>query len=348
LIQDLGFYPFGSHLFTNLTHYVRTGDFVRSLIDGATDANEYAFALGALAHYAADTEGHPMAVNPGVPMMYPKVRAEVGPSALYVESPARHLMVEFAFDVLRVAKGGYVAQAYRDRIGFEVAKPALQRAVRETYGLDLGDLIMSVDLAIATYRKAVSDTIPALTRIAWRDKREEIEERTPGVTEASFVYAYSPQDFERDYGTSYRKPGLLARFLSLLLKVVPKVGPFKPLAFEPLSADVEHLFLESTQAAQERYRIALRALRRKALELPNRDFDTGLPPAPGRNRLADKTYADLLHKLAEDHFAEVRAPLRRQLEAFFRADLGQEGATRSLERRTRRELQALMARPAMP
>jgi hypothetical protein len=220
--------------------------------------------------------------------------------------------------------------------------------VRETYGLDLGDLIMSVDLAIATYRKAVSDTIPALTRIAWRDKREEIEERTPGVTEASFVYAYSPQDFERDYGTSYRKPGLLARFLSLLLKVVPKVGPFKPLAFEPLSADVEHLFLESTQAAQERYRIALRALRRKALELPNRDFDTGLPPAPGRNRLADKTYADLLHKLAEDHFAEVRAPLRRQLEAFFRADLGQEGATRSLERRTRRELQALMARPAMP
>lgn len=348
LIQDLGYYPFGSHLFTNLTHYVRTGDFVRSLIDGATDANEYAFALGALAHYAADTEGHPMAVNPGVPMMYPKVRAEVGPSALYVESPARHLMVEFAFDVLRVAKGGYVAQAYRDRIGFEVAKPALQRAVRETYGLDLGDLIMSVDLAIATYRKAVSDTIPALTRIAWRDKREEIEERTPGVTEASFVYAYSPQDFERDYGTSYRKPGLLARFLSLLLKVVPKVGPFKPLAFEPLSADVEHLFLESTQAAQERYRIALRALRRKALELPNRDFDTGLPPAPGRNRLADKTYADLLHKLAEDHFAEVRAPLRRQLEAFFRADLGQEGATRSLERRTRRELQALMARPAMP
>src|SRR4051812_48496723 len=31
LIQDLGYYPFGSHLFTNLTHYVRTGDFVGAL-----------------------------------------------------------------------------------------------------------------------------------------------------------------------------------------------------------------------------------------------------------------------------------------------------------------------------
>ena len=280
--------------------------------------------------------------------MYPKVRAKVGPRALYIDSPARHIMVEFAFDVLRVAKGGYVAQAFRDRIGFEVAKPALERAVRETYGLDLGDLLLSVDLAIATYRKAVSDTIPEMTRLAWRDKREEIEQRTPGVTEASFVYAYSLQDFERDYGTSYTKPGVLARVLSLLLKVVPKVGPFKPLAFEPLSSDVEHLFLESAEAARERYRTALRALRRAALDLPNTDFDTGAPPAPGRNRLADKTYADLLHKLAEDDFAEVGAPLRRQLQAFFRADGGPSGSAPPLGRRTRRELQALTARPATP
>jgi hypothetical protein len=348
LIQDLGYYPFGSHLFTNLTHYVRTGDFVRSLIDGAADANEYAFALGALAHYASDTKGHPMAVNPGVPMMYPKVRAKTGPRALYIDSPARHIMVEFAFDVLRVARGGYVAQAFRDRIGFKVAKPALERAVRDTYGLELGDMLLSVDLAIATYRKAVSDTIPEMTRLAWRDKHEEIEQRTPGVTEASFVYAYSLQDFERDYGTSYRKPGLLARFLSVLLKIVPKIGPFKPLAFEPLSSDVEHLFLESAEAARERYRAALRALRRSTLDLPNTDFDTGAAPTPGRNRLADETYADLLHKLAKDDFTHVPAPLRRQLQAFFRPDGVREGSTPPLERRTRRELQALTVKPATP
>ena len=126
LIQDLGYYPFGSHLFTNLTHYVRSGDFVESLIRGASDANEYAFALGALAHYASDNAGHPIAVNRAVPLMYPKVRAKVGREALYVDSPARHVMVEFAFDVLQVAKGAYVTQAYRDRIGLEVAKPSLE------------------------------------------------------------------------------------------------------------------------------------------------------------------------------------------------------------------------------
>jgi len=348
LIQDLGYYPFGSHLFTNLTHYVRTGDFVRSLIDGATDGNEYAFALGALAHYACDTEGHPLAVNPGVPMMYPKMRARTGARALYIDSPARHIMVEFAFDVLRVAGGGYAAQGYRDRIGFEVAKPVLERAVRETYGLKLDDMLMSVDLAIATYRKAVSDTIPEVTRLAWRDKREEIEKRTPGVTEGSFVYAYSRLDFERDYGARYRKPGLLARCLTLLLKIVPKIGPFKPLAFEPLSQDVEHLFLNSAAAARERYRVALGALRTAAPDLPNVDFDTGVPPVPGVNRLADKTYADLLHKLAKDDFVKAPAPLRHHLQAFFRAYGRPDGSGQPLGQRTRREVQILAASPSAP
>jgi hypothetical protein len=345
LIQDLGYYPFGSHLFTNLTHYVRTGDFVEALIHGAIDVNEYAFALGALAHYASDNAGHPMAVNLGVPIMYPKVRAQVGSRALYVDAPARHVMVEFAYDVLRVARGGYALQAYRDRVGFEVAKPALERAVREVYALDLGDLLMSVDLAIGTYRRAVSTTIPEMTRIAWRDKREEIEQRSPGVTEATFVYAYSAADYERDYGTQYRKPGLLARFLSMLLKIVPKVGPFRPLAFEPLSADVEQLFLESAEAARARYQVALGAVRQPRFQLPNTDFDTGAAPLAGRNRLADKTYTDLLHKLARRDFADVPEPLGRQLESYFEA--GRQppgGASMTFSPRVLREVAMLSSR----
>jgi Zinc dependent phospholipase C len=346
LIQDLGYYPFGNHLFTNLTHYVRTGDFVESLIRGATDANEYAFALGALAHYASDNAGHPMAVNRGVPIMYPKVRAKVGPRALYIDDPARHVMVEFAFDVLRVARGGYVAQAYHDRIGFEVSKDALERAVRETYGLDLGDLLLSVDLAIGTYRKAVSTTIPELTRIAWRDHRDEIEARSPGITEQAFVYTLTAKDYEHAFGTSYRKPGFLARILSVLLKVVPKIGPFKPLAFEPLSPDVERLFVESAAAARRRYRAALRTLRRSDFDLRNTDFDTGDAPAAGRNRLADETYADLLHKLAKRDFKTVPEPLVVQLNAFFDDGGGNSRRSRSaaLNPRVRRELQSLAAR----
>ena len=342
LIQDLGYYPLGSHLFTNLTHYVRSGDFVESLLRNAADVNQYAFALGALAHYESDNTGHPLAVNRSVPLMYPKVRAKTGPVALYVDSPARHVMVEFAFDVLQVAKGGYVAQAYRDRIGFEVSKELLDRAMLDTYALDLDDLLLSTELAISTYRRAVSTTIPEMTRIAWRDKRKEIEQLSPGVTEAAFVYTYTAADYDREFGTKYRKPGFLARTLAFLLKVVPKIGPFRPLAFEPLTPEVERLFLDSVEAARGRYRTALQRLRQQPLQLPNTDFDTGQPPVRGRNPLADETYADLLHKLAGRQFADVSPELRRHLNDHFAGTATRvEAPASDDDRRIRGELLAL-------
>jgi Zinc dependent phospholipase C len=342
LIQDLGYYPFGSHLFTNLTHYVRSGDFVESLIRLAADTNEYAFALGAMAHYASDNAGHPLAVNRAVPMMYPKVRAKVGPEALYVDSPARHVMVEFAFDVLQVARGAYIAQAYRDRIGFEVSKALLERGIRETYAIELSDLLWDVDLAIGTYRRAVGTTIPELTRLAWRDKREEIEKRTPDITEQDFVYVLSGRDYDREFGTKYRKPGFFARVLAFVLKIVPKVGPFRPLAFEPLTAEAERLFLDSVTASRARYRTALQALRNRRLALPNTDFDTGRAPSRGANRLVDETYADLLHKLAKRDFVDVSPDLRADLNRFFSSSVaGQDGFSRKDQTRIRSELAAL-------
>jgi hypothetical protein len=317
LIQDLGYYPFGSHLFTNLTHYVRSGDFVESLIRNATDANEYAFALGALAHYAFDNAGHPLAVNRAVPMMYPKLQAKVGQTALYVDSPARHVMVEFAFDVLQVARGAYAAEEYRRRIGFQVSKRLLERAVKETYAVPLDDLLLNVDLAIGTYRRAVGTTIPELTRIAWQEKKDEIAKRTPDVSEQAFVYVLSRRDYEREFGSTYQKPGILARVLAFVLKILPKIGPMRPLAFEPLTADAEGLFLDSVTAAHARYRIALKALRGRTLVLPNTDFDTGRAPVLGTNRLADQTYADLLHKLAHRNFVGATPQLRHELDEFF-------------------------------
>jgi hypothetical protein len=346
LIQDLGYYPFGSHLFTNLTHYVRSGDFVESLIRGAADANEYAFGLGALAHYASDNAGHPIAVNRAVPLMYPKVRTKVGQRALYVDSPARHVMVEFAFDVLQVARGAYVTQAYRDRIGFEVSKASLERAVRETYAIDLDDLLLNADLAIGTYRRAVGTTIPELTRIAWREKRDEIEKRTPGVTEQAFVYVLSRRDYEREFGTKYRKPRFFARVVAFVLKILPKVGPLRPLAFQPLTPEAERLFLESVTAARTRYRTALQALRERRLSLPNTDFETGRLPARGDNRLADETYADLLHKLARRNFVDVSPQLRRQLNDFFSGSAARHtGFSRKEDARIRRELTVLNRLP---
>src|SRR5215831_15922633 len=124
VIQDLGYYPFGDHFFSDLLHYVRTGDFVVALIQDARNVNELAFALGALAHYAADTNGHAIAVNRSVAILYPKLRAKFGDLVTYADSPSRHIMVEFSFDVVQAATGRYAPDAYHKFIGFEVAKDA--------------------------------------------------------------------------------------------------------------------------------------------------------------------------------------------------------------------------------
>ena len=194
------------------------------------------------------------------------------------------------------------------------SKPLLERSVRETYGLELGDLLPNVDLAIGTYRRAVGTTIPELTRIAWRDKRDEIEKATPGVTDAAFVYVLSPRDYDREFGKDYRKPGFFSRVLAFVLKILPKIGPMRPLAFEPLTPEAEALFAESVAAARGRYRAALRSLRAGTLHLPNTDFDTGRPPARGMNRLADETYADLLHRLARRAPDDVPPRSRHELQ----------------------------------
>jgi len=319
LIQDLGYYPFGSHFFSNLVHYVRSGDFVEALIGEARNVDEYAFALGALAHYAADNAGHPIAVNRVVPIMYPKLRAKYGEKVLFSDSPARHVMVEFAFDVLEVARGHFKSDAYQDLIGFEVAAPLLERAFRDTYGLELKDVFGSVDLAIGSYRRAASQFIPDVTRVAWREKRDEILARTPDVVEGDFVYSMTAREYDTRFGTTYRKPGFFARFVVAIFKVVPKFGPFKPLAFEPLTADTERMFLDSFTAAHERYDRMLQRLGARQLSLRDTDLDTGQPPARGINRLADDTYKDLRKKLERRKFAGVSPQLRAALDEQFRA-----------------------------
>lgn len=289
VIQDLGYYPFGSRRFTNLVHYVRSGDFVEALITEAQSPEELAFALGGLAHYACDNFGHPLATNRVVPLMYPKVREEVGERALYADSPARHVMVEFAFDVLHVAGSGYSAEAFRQRIGFEVSKPLLERAFRKTYGLELTDLFGDEDLAIGTYRHAISTLIPEITRLAWEDKQDEIRKKTPDAVQEKFVFSLTPADYDKEYGTEYRKPGLFTRMVFYILKIVPKVGPFRPLAFEPLTPEAEKLFVQSFETARDRYRGWVLTLRKGPISLPNSDLDTGESPNPAENPLVAET-----------------------------------------------------------
>jgi zinc dependent phospholipase C len=314
LIQDLGYYPFGSHFFTDLVHYVRSGDFVEALILDSRDVDEYAFALGALAHYASDNAAHPLAVNRALPIVYPKLRAKFGDEVLFTESPARHVMVEFSFDVLQVARGTFKADAYQELVGFEVATPLLERAFRETYGLELDDVFGDVDLAIGTYRHAASETIPDITRVAWREKRDEILAANPSVTEREFVFTMTRGDYERDYGTSYRKPGLFARLVVAVFKVLPKFGPFRPLAFTPLSGETERMFLDSFAASRERYRVLLRSVREGRVAIADTDLDTGKLPVRGTNALADRTYEKLRKELGRKKDLTIPTALRRALD----------------------------------
>jgi len=317
LIQDLGYYPFGSRLFSNLVHYVRSGDFVGALVRESQTLDEYAFALGALAHYASDNAGHSLAVNRAVPMVYPKLRAQFGDEVLYGDSPARHVMVEFAFDVMQLARGTFRADIYQDLIGFEVATPVLDRAFRDTYGLSLEDVFGDVDLAIGTYRKAASDLVPNITRAAWRDKRDEILERNPTLTEEKFIFGLTRQQYEETYGTTYRRPGFFARMVIAIFKVLPKIGPFRPLAFEPLTPETEKLFIDSFEASVARYAESLRDVRAGTLALGDTDLDTGRRPARGRNELADRTYADLVKELTGRNFAGVTPALRAAIDAYY-------------------------------
>jgi hypothetical protein len=317
VIQDLGYYPFGSHFFTDLLHYVRSGDFIEALIRNARTVDEYAFALGALAHYAGDITGHSLAVNRSVPLIYPKLRAKFGDVVTYDEDPKRHIMVEFAFDVVHVVGNGYVPATFSDFIGFEVSKPLLERAFRDTYGLELSDVFADVDLAIGTYRFSVSKLIPDITRLAWREKQDEVRKLRPGIDERSFVYSINRQDYERQFGTSYRKPGFLARFIVFVVKILPKVGPLSPLAFRVPTPEAQRLFIQSFIAVRERYGVLLNLTRRNALNLQNTDFDTGRVTMRGEYPRADQAYAELREKLAKKPATDVPIAMRREITRFF-------------------------------
>jgi len=351
LIQDLGYYPFGSHFFSNLVHYVRSGDFVEALVHDAQDVNEYAFALGALAHYSSDEAGHPLAVNRVVPEIYPELGAKYGPEVIYAESPARHVMVEFAFDVLEVARGAFKSDTYQNRIGFEVATPLLARAFRDTYGLELTHVFGDADLAIGTYRWAVSQVIPDMTRLAWRDKRDEILKANPDVAERDVVYTLTRAEYEKAYGTKYRKPGMLARFIVMLFRIVPKFGPFKPLAFKPLTPEADRLFADSFAVSTERYRRRLASLGAGRLSLRDVDLDTGRAPVAHVNSLADKTYLELLDKCVDAGFANVPPELRREINSHFATAIAARAPRARPNRRERgidRQLALLNAVAAEP
>jgi len=316
VIQDLGYYPFGNREFSDLVHYVRSGDFVRELLLQSQDVNEYAFALGALSHYAADIVGHP-AVNQSVAIEYPKLRAKFGKSVRYAEDKTAHLKTEFGFDTVQVAKNRYASQQYHDFIGFQVSKSLLERVFPVVYGVELNNVMAHKDMAIGSFRFAVGRVIPHMTNVALQIHKKELMHETPNFAKQKFLYRLSRTDYEKEWGKDYTKPGMGTRVLSSFLRFMPKIGPFKGLAFNSPTPQTEDLYIKSINHTVDQYRAFLQQVRSDTLILPNCDFDSGKITKAAEYSLTDNTYAQLVGQLAERKFDLMTPQLRENILTFY-------------------------------
>ena len=316
VIQDLGYYPFGSKQFSDLAHYVRSGDFVRELLLESQDANEYAFAMGALAHYASDIAGHP-AVNQAVAIEYPKLRAKFGNSVKYAENKTAHIRTEFGFDMVQVAKSRYASQQYHDFIGFQVSLPLLERAFPVVYGVELKDVLPRENLTISSYRYSVSRLIPEMTQVALRTHKKDMMREEPSFSKRKFLYRLSRSDYEKNWGKEYTKPGFGTRVLAVLLHYMPKIGPFKAMAFKSPTPKTEEMYFKSINTTVDQYRAYLEELRTDTLQLSNMDLDTGKKTKAAEYPLTDESYATLLAKLSERKFDRTSPELRQNILDFY-------------------------------
>src|SRR5579864_1923857 len=342
LVQDMGYYPFGNKYFSDLTHYVRSGDFIVNLINESSDLNEYAFALGALAHYSSDNIGHP-AINESVALLFPKLRAKYGNRVTYADDPKAHIRTEFGFDMTQVAKNNYTSDRYHDFIGFEISKPVLDRAFLDTYGVPLTMVISNEDMAIGTFRRAISKVIPEMTRVALVARKKELVAETPNFNSRKFRYYLSRASYQREWGKGYRRPGTGTRILAFFLKFVPKIGPFKALDFTIPTRKTEDLYIASVNRTLDNYRTLLVEVRKKEVHLPNTDFDTGRMTHAGEYPLSDEAYARLLDYLVRGDFLGLTPELRENILAYYRdenAPLATKKKAAAWEK-TRQELERL-------
>jgi len=350
IIQDMGYYPYGSPFFSDLTHYVRSGDFIAALLRDAQDLTECAFALGALAHYAADNDGHRIGTNRAVPILYPGLGKKYGDSVAYEDGKLAHVKTEFGFDVLEIARERYAPDSYHDFIGFEVARRVLDQAFHETYGLELKSVLVNEDKALNSYRRDVSKLIPKATRIAWHLKKDEIKDDIPDATKKRFLYNLSRSNYEREWGKDYRKPSPGERFLAFVSKLIPKWGPLKILQFRTPTPETEHMFEASFNATLSRYRKLLTQTEEGTLQLENDNFDVGESTGPGKYRMNDEAHAKLLDELAETKFANVTSEAKAELLHFY-ADLNAPYATKRKAKawaRVQAQLVQLQSAPVAP
>jgi hypothetical protein len=311
VIPDIGYYPRGNMLFTELIHYVRTGDFIQALLDEAQNLNEYAFAIGVLCHYTADVYGHSIGTNHAVPLLFPKEKLKFGNIVTYEEDRIAHIRMEYSFDVLQAAIGNYSAQSYNDFISFKISQPVLERAFYKTYSLDLKDYFSLS--SVAFFRYAIKHIYEEVTEDSWRFKKSEITKLHPLITQKDYQYKMGRRDYYKEFG----KPKLKSIFFYGIVKIMPKLGPLLILKFKKPTPEVEQLYKQSLDTVMFNYSLSLKEMGSGTISIENKDYDTGGKTCCGEYGLADKSYCDLLNALAKNKFLHLNLALKKNILEFY-------------------------------
>ncbi|MES2279152.1 MAG: zinc dependent phospholipase C family protein [Bacteroidota bacterium] len=317
LVADMGYMPFGCPYFTNLLHYVRSGDFIMQLLNDAQNLNEYAFALGAVSHYMADKYGHQLATNLSVGIANPKLKKQFGDVVTYDNDHTSHSSMEFAYDVIQTVKGNYASTAYHNFIGFNMATPLVKRAFLKIYGQDLNTIFPNFESAINTFRWGVRDFFPELANVAWKSDKAGIKQSGNAISRKTFAYTMPQSAFDKKFGTAYQHPGIMARLLAHTIQRLPKIGFLKKMGFKYPGVKCEELFLKSMDSIMVNYTQALNKAGQNQLMLVNIDFDTGKMATVCEYALADMTYKEWVARLQNDQYAQITPTLKQNIVAFY-------------------------------
>jgi hypothetical protein len=316
-IQDFGYYPFGNAFFSQLTHYVRSGDFVLSLLHNAQTPDELAFAIGSLSHYIGDNFGHKYAVNHSVPVEFPKLEQRYGPSVNYAEDPHAHVQTEFAFDINQLSKRRFAPSAYTRFVGLQVPMDLLRKAFFETYGLRLPDIIGTKQTSIRVYRFAVRRFLPDIARAETILHKKNFPADTPGPDLDALTVDLCQASADNNWEAYRKKPGVRSHLFAGFIFILPKVGTLKLLAIKGPDEQTEDLYIKSVNRSIKAMRLVLTNFDTIDHYISNRDLDTGDIVKPGGYRLADETYARLLDVITKKPTNVVPFQLKHDLVAFY-------------------------------
>jgi hypothetical protein len=282
-----------------------------------------------------------------VALTFPKLRAKYGEKVTYAESPKAHIRTEFGFDITQVAKKRYTSDQYHDFIGFQVSKPLLERAFRRTYGLPLEKVLGHEDLAVGTFRRAVSLVIPEMTRAALVAYHPEIVKETPNFSKELFLYNLSRAQYEAEWGKDFHKPGFFARVMGWFVRCASKMGISSALDFKLPTPQTEDLCIKSVNRTVENYGLLLREVGNGQVQFPNTDCDTGRETSPGEYALSDETYGRLLETLFKVGLEGIEPDLRANILAFYGNPNAppRTGKVTKAWQRTVEEVEALKAGP---